>query len=122
MRKQVDEEDRDLDDGKDRMRGVKSGKNRRPTIAQSALYVKWKGSLHAIYTHYQALALLSDGPELKMESIHRVDSAFLLIDAARYALAKDDFKEFHNDVKMNMGEGDNAPRYFLGNDVRFRQR
>ena len=121
LRKQVDDEDRDLDGGKDSMRGVKSGKNRRPTISQSTLYVKWKPSQHAIYTHYQALALLSDGPDLKVESIHRTDSVYLLMDAARYALSKEEFKEFQNDIKKNMGDGDNAPRYCLDNDFRFRR-
>jgi hypothetical protein len=96
----------------DSVKEGKKGVNRRPNISQSFLHEKWKGSLHSIYTQFQALALSSDGPQVKIEAIHRNHSVLLLIDAARCALSKDQFKEFQNDIRKNFGEGDNAqPRY-----------
>ena len=114
------------DDGREDSREISAkeikkgmSKNRRPNINQSSLYTKWKGSLHSIYTQYQALALISDGPELKVEAIHRADSVLLLIDAARCALSKEEFRDFQSDLRTNFGEGDSGlPRYCNDNDAR----
>ena len=73
-----------------------------PKTLNSGLYEKWRHQKHAIYTHFQALMLHQRGTKLKLNSVYRMDNAYVLLDAGRAALSKDDYSAFRKDMRANM--------------------
>jgi len=84
----------------------RTGKNRRPSVKESALYKDWESDKHGIFTSYQALMFSTHGIEItaKLEACSRLDCAYFLVDAARPVLKRERFVEFRRQVRSLIGD------------------